>query len=443
MKRKSDRPSKANLQRYRAYLRTPVEDWKAREELAINLKDLAILHKAWLGGSAPLSLYKAVRTILVADTLYKKDPDRCEAEGWPIIRFRWWLSRKKTRRYLEGGYEVHETISYHTHPVCDHITRVRTKLPRPTEIETELEFRYLHPIQDFEATWKRWQRELQEEAIELTQWIYETQLREDLLCMVFLPASKGIFYRYTVSDGTNHRSAALPLAEAYSGMLRKKAFKYRLSADKGEVFEVPLQEHSSDELSEALTAFLKGIRSYQPGRGAPAAGLERITRQGLFRAFKHLSAGLSPAELAELEYDPWWQPPKTDKQGPADKDASDAHKKRRLYSRIENSGGSLDAPTSGEEEGPLLSERLPSDAPTPEKQILLRERDRLYERIEQFLIGEVGREFFQICEAKRFHRVDWQAVANACNLPSADAARMKWKRAIEKAKNKGFDLSND
>ncbi len=418
-------------QRYHDYLATAVEDWDARDKIELTDEEIDALHKARFVGEKGGELYYAIQTIRKADHIYKNRHIFHDGSRWTIQFIRWMLTRERTRKYVKAKDDVSETLSYRNWPLFAHITRECTSLPQPTRLEVEIEFQLFYPVPDFDAEWKRWQRELQEEAIELAQWVYQDERRWDLLSVVFMPDREDVIYRYTLTCGTHRKSETFPLMQAYDDMIRKTAAKYQLSPDKGKIYGVPLQRHSSDELSEAIEGFRQGILTYDPEQGAPAGWLKRITQQRLIHAFRDQSMQLSPAELKAIECDSFWKPPDTDEQGAIDEPTQD--KRRRLYSKSETSGGSLDDPL-GDAEDPLLRhETLPSPEPTPEDQALLSEQRELDEQVKQFMRKELGEEFYRL----RFgEQKSWEQVAKACRLPSPEAAQLKLARASRKARER-------
>lgn len=300
-------PDTPDLTRYAQFLKTPSEDWQARADMGITDSELEVLHKLMVEDPASWrNLYYCINIARLADNLYA-----LKFNGITIAQLRQKLSRVDQRHYRKGTEEIQETRSFRFWPVFEHICRERTSLPNPTTVIIELELRLLTPEPNFNAYWMTVRSGLIDEVIELAQWIMREDLSEDtherLWRIVYLPPAN-TFCRVILSQEYKRESHTFPLKPQYFNHLRKAAEGKRFEADKHPIPKMPHKMHSSEELAAAEHGFLEAILKYDSGKGPSDTYLMHQIRWRLGDEFdKRSSNGL-------------------------------------LHSRIESSGGSLDAP---------------------------------------------------------------------------------------------------
>lgn len=433
--RKSDRPSHVNLRRYRAYLRTPAEDWEAREQIALTEADMnALLDEAMthLDDMRLIETHRVITQCRIADPIYLNGGKNC---GMSIAGIRLVLGRTETRQYIDGDEHVEETWSNVYWPKFLCIDRTRTRSPLPTTLVYEREYRCLHPkpIQDLDALWAKLLPGWQEDAIEVTQKIYQGKLDGSLLYEVFLPPD-GVTYRVTMTQGTDRRSNLYPLMQAYRPLRRKLAKNRYLSLGKdmqdfyrpsgknraddrpqGDRENPPaFSPHSSDEQSTADLLFLEATHGYRVGGGKRPAGWYKNQLDWGFsdvieEQWKH-NAELR-GESFSLD-----SPPDVDREG--------------------------DPRWSPEETLPLRERRRLKQISPPDPEQILdsqqhdQRQKKALKKIEPLLIAAVGEPFYRL----KLEGETFDCIAKKLGLPSEDAARKRWDRAAEKARTKLCDL---
>ncbi len=317
MKRKSDRPSNPNLQRYHDYLATPVEDWEARQRIGLSERDFDQLHDLYAEGQADWDLWHKVDIARKADALYLKE---ARAKGWTIAGLREQLSMETTREYRNGGEHVTETETNRCWPYVRHIHRIRKRSNKTIE---ELELAFPPEAESRGVLEKHWPG-FEEESLLLCQKGHGD--------VAFLPP-KNTTYMVVFSAGGSRKEFEFPVALRYKNLLRKFA-------------ELPLEDSAACGLAGRLSEEEDPTEEEEPTRGRDSS--------------YELGEGMLGLWVTVLEYDPqkvkhipgyikkhltWHMRDAYKKHsttaGAAHRDPDD---KRILKGRLERTGGEFDAP---------------------------------------------------------------------------------------------------